>query len=110
MEILLCTEQHAWLRLTAFTTFMPIVRAVINRLDVSAGILNVRPHASVNLLEIGLCHHTAINAGLVGDKNYSVVRLAEEPQCLKRAWKPFPLAPVPDVRGSRRLAVQDAVA
>jgi hypothetical protein len=78
MEILLCTEQHAWFRLTAFATFVPIVRAVINRIDASTGILNVRPHASVNLLEIGLCHRTAIYAGLVGDKNYSVARLAEE--------------------------------
>ena len=77
-QVSLRLKEETRLRFAALTARIPIVRTIIHRLDITARLLNFRPHPLMNLLEIGLRHDPAPNACLVRDDDHPVARFLEE--------------------------------
>src|SRR5438876_12232645 len=77
-QLSLRLKEETRLRFAALTAGIPIVRTTVHGLDVTARLLNFRPHPLMNLLEIGLRHDPAPNACLVRDDDHPVARFLEE--------------------------------
>src|SRR5580692_5967294 len=69
VEVMLSLKKHARFGLAAFTSFVPIMGAIINRINPSAGLFGFLDHLTMNIEQVILGHRFAVNSGLVGDDN-----------------------------------------
>src|SRR5690242_2822578 len=105
MEIPLRLIEEAGLRFPAVATFIPVVRAVIDCVDAPAGLSGLPLRVIMDGFEIGLAHHAASDARLVGRDDRAITCVSQQLQRLTGAGPPLPFAPAPHVLCLGRLAI-----